>query len=245
MKKLKAMIFCAGVGSRLGELTKLKPKPLIEIADNLPILKHIIKRISEIGVTDFIINLHHLPEMIPQFLKTDSEIQKLNLKFFFSKEAELHDTGGGLKKAWDLIFKDTTENVIVHNGDIYSDIDLQNIVTEHINTGAISTLAVMKRDTTRVLLFDKQMQLAGWRVDDKEKLVADNSQELLDFGFTGIQVINRNFFNVLKDFEGKFSIIENYLAARRAGLKITGFDVTGSKWIDIGRPEHLAEVRKI
>lgn len=64
---MKCLLLSAGYGSRLGELTKNKPKPLVDL-DGKPLIEHLVTRLAMHGITSLIVNLHYLPELIPGYL---------------------------------------------------------------------------------------------------------------------------------------------------------------------------------
>ena len=105
----------------------------------------------------------------------------------------LLDTGGGLVKAKDLFIKDLP--IILYNADIVTDQNLVELVSYHQKSTNDATLLVKSRKGTRYLVFDNQLRLSGWKnVVTGEEIVARKVLETIDFGFCGIQVINRNNF---------------------------------------------------
>jgi len=150
---VKAMIFAAGLGSRLRPLTDSKPKALIEF-DGLPLIEHVILRLIEAGVTEVIVNLHHYPKQIRSFIARRHDF---GIHVEYSEEKRLLDTGGGLKQV-QRFFSDGTP-FIVHNVDILSTIDLTAMTAQFQNSNCLALLAVKKRPTSRYLLFDETNML--------------------------------------------------------------------------------------
>ena len=162
---MKAMIFAAGLGTRLRPLTNDRPKALVEVKGT-PLLEITIKRLIHFGVREIIINVHHFADKIEAFLKKN---KNFGIRIVTSHETERPlETGGGLKKAaW---FFNDGQPFIVCNADILSDIDLKKMYEMHCKSDAISTFAIQKRDTSRYMLHDTEGVLCGW-LNTKTKAV--------------------------------------------------------------------------
>lgn len=236
---MKAMIFAAGLGSRLGEITRTLPKCLV-VAGGKTMLEHVVDRLKLAGVNKIIINIFHLGEQIEQFVRSKNSF---DIDIQFSKEEELLGTGGGLLKA-EWFFQDCSE-FIVHNGDIYSEIDLLSVVNEHKRNNPLSTLVVMNRPTSRVLLFDSDLILKGWaNRQSMEQEIIDSNSINQEFAFSGIQVISSKIFNYMKNETKNFSTIKVFMNAIKAGAIIRAYIANKQYWIDIGKPDTLEELRR-
>jgi MurNAc alpha-1-phosphate uridylyltransferase len=231
---MKAMIFAAGRGTRLGSLTNTRPKALVDIAGR-PLLEHVVRRLVEAGVTEVIINLHHLGEQIPSFMKGHGDFGLRRVAY--SYEPILLDTGGGLKQAaW---FFDDGQPFLVHNVDVLSTIDLGGLVRAHRETQALATLAVMARPTKRPLYFDSAGRLVGRRTTDgRDEFVRTSEGQTDPLGFCGIHAASPALFERMTE-TGAFGIAEAYLRLAREGDAILACRVDGAKWRDCGRPEDL------
>jgi NDP-sugar pyrophosphorylase family protein len=150
----------------------------------------------------------------------------------------LLDTGGGIKKAsW---FFDDDSPFLVHNADILSDIDIKGLYEFHLNNYALATLAVQKRETDRLLLFDEKWQLAGWKNNQTGRIKKINEIPVsYEMGFCGIHIIRPEIFPWIRQ-EGVFSIIESYLEIAR-DFPVTGYDIKNVYWTDIGNPHTLEQ----
>jgi NDP-sugar pyrophosphorylase family protein len=234
---MKAMIFAAGVGSRLGAITRSTPKCLVDV-DGQPVLGTVIERLKEAGVDSLIINLHHLPDQVQAYIH---ENESFGLSIEFSLEKELLDTGGGLKKVSDFFAGE--QAFLIHNADIYSEIDLKGLVKTHIESSAAATLAVREADDARRLLFDQSLQLCGWenRDTNKRKLVVER-EDLKALGFCGVSVGSVQLLDAMGGKPDRFSLIEPFLDLSAAGSAVLGAIQT-APWIDIGTPEDLEKVR--
>ncbi|NOZ47405.1 MAG: nucleotidyltransferase family protein [Chlorobi bacterium] len=231
---MKAMIFAAGLGSRLKPITNKIPKALVKIGDRV-LLEIIIKKLIDSGFDSIIINVHHFANQIIDYLQEHSNF---NIEIVISDESEeLLDSGGGLKKAsW---FFTENEPVLLHNVDVLSDIDLSKMLEYHKKSGSVATLAVRNRETKRYFLFDKNMQLKGWKNKSagEIKYVNEVSETFQELAFSGIHFIEPELLNLITG-EGKFSIIDEYLKIAKH-TKIVGYDHSHTKWLDVGKPESL------
>jgi NDP-sugar pyrophosphorylase family protein len=236
---MKAMILAAGVGSRLRPLTDTCPKALIDI-NGVPMLEIVLRRLIRAGCTEAVINVFHLAGMIIDFLRAK---QNFGIRIEISRETELLDTGGGLKKAAD--FFDDGQPFILHNVDVLSDMDLNKMHRFHIANTALATLAVQARQTGRYFLFDARNQLCGWEsiAESQRRLAKTPVGNVERLAFNGIHVISPEIFSQMHE-TGAFSINQTYLRLASEGEKILAFRMDDYYWRDIGRLEKLAEIRR-
>ncbi len=236
---MKAMILAAGLGTRLRPLTDDRPKALVEVAGRT-LLEITLSRLRTFDVREVIINVHHFADMVADYLKANDNF---GMRIEISREEVLLDTGGGLKKAAHFFLENSSgldEPFVLHNVDVISAIDLGRMAQFHREHGALATLAVQERETSRYLLFDGQL-LCGRRAgrDQKPELVrrADQVQVL---AFSGIHVVSPRLFAMMTE-EGAFSIIASYLRLAAQGEKILAFRADEYYWRDLGRPENVAQ----
>ncbi len=236
---MKAMIFAAGLGTRLRPLTDNMPKALVPVAGK-PMLERVILKLKESGFNDITINIHHFGDQIIDFLRVHNNF---GAEIHISDERDmLLDTGGGIKKA--RPFLDGNEPFLVHNADILSDIDLRSFYRHHLESKAEATLLVSERQTSRYLLFDKEHYLHGWinKSTGEVKPSGFTYQEDIykELAFGGIHVISPSLFHYMdkEEWTGKFSIIPFYLSVCQ-NTDIQGYPLQGFKWFDIGKPETL------
>lgn len=228
---MKAMIFAAGIGSRLKEFTQNTPKCLMPLGSST-ILEHVISQLKRVGVQEIVINLHHFPEQIADYLERHSNF---GLTVHLSHEPELLDTGGGLKQV-KRYFEDETA-FFIHNSDIHYTESLAPLLEIHKAKDGIGTLGTMRRQSKRGLYFNSDSQLVGWT---EEQIAAPLDSSLL--AFSGISVCSSEIFNFM-DSRAKFSIVESFLSASRATGRVYSAEIDPTKWVDIGTPEKLAELR--
>jgi NDP-sugar pyrophosphorylase family protein len=234
---MKAMILAAGLGTRLRPLTDTRPKALVEIGGRT-LLEITLHRLRSFGVQDVIINVHHLGETIVDYLQAN---RSFGMRIELSREDVLLDTGGGLKKAgW--FFDASAEPFVLHNVDVMSTIDLERMLQGHVRTGALATLAVKHRDTSRHLLFDNQNQLCGRRHFRQTEMVRTD-RTVKPLAFCGIHVISPRLLPMLTE-NGAFSIIDSYLRLAAAGEGIRAFRADEYYWRDLGRLESVEQAEK-
>lgn len=232
------MVLAAGLGTRLRPLTNDRPKALVEVAGRT-LLEIALKRLRDFGVSEVIINLHHFADMVESYLKAN---RNFGLQIEISREDEcLLDTGGGLKKAAYFFQRGAgrEEPFFLHNVDVISDIDLAQMLADHIEQEALATLAVQARDTSRYLLFDESMELCGRVGKAGQRQLVRPAPNLQALAFSGIHVISPRFLSMMTE-QGAFSIIESYLRLAEAGEKILGFRADEYYWRDLGKAEHIA-----
>lgn len=198
-------------------------------------------RLRSIGVRDVIVNVHHLASKVVDYLKANNNF---GMHVEISREEVLLDTGGGLKKAA-YFFRDVAGNendpFILHNVDVLSTIDIGKMVRFHMESSALATLAVQKRETSRYLLFDEHARLCGRRAgrDGTPELVKA-AERFEALAFTGVHVISPRILSVLGE-EEIFPIVAAYLRLAAQGEKILAFRADGYYWRDLGRPESIAQ----
>ena len=229
------MILAAGLGTRLHSLTNDKPKALVELCGK-PMLEWLILRLKKFGFNEIIINTHHFADQIHSFLKGK---HNFDIRIEISREAELLDTGGGIKNAgW---FFDDDRPFLVHNVDVLTTLDYTKMMAAHIQEKALATLAVRKRETSRYFLFNKQDLLCGWQSTktNERRLVRDKNQETHRRSFMGIHILSADIFKYIKT-ERAFSIIDTYLQLAKTHA-IKAYEADRYHWIDLGRKENLIQ----
>ena len=233
------MIFAAGLGTRLKDETLLKPKALVEVGGK-PLLYHAIEKLKKSGITEVVINVHHFADQGIQYVNSNDFGIKINI----SDERELLlDTGGGLKKA--SLYFAGTEPVLIYNVDILSNIDLDKVKKQHLETGALATLTVRKRETQRYLKFSNK-QMAGWinkKTGETKISIPKVFDEAEEMAFSGIHIVQPEIFSLMPEAE-RFSIIDLYLELAKS-RNIMAFYDDSDLWIDVGKPEELEVARKL
>jgi len=240
---MKAMIFAAGLGTRLRPLTDTMPKALI-LVKNKPLLEHVIEKLKAAGFDEIIINIHHFGQQIIDFVRSKNYF---GIRIEFSDEREkLLDTGGALKKAaW---FFDDGMPFLIHNVDILSNVNLNELYEFHKKHAYLATLVVSPRKTFRNLLFDENKLLKGWintKTGEKRSPVTDfDPVQYTALAFSGIHVLDPVVFNFMNNFPEKFSIIDFYLSICNRE-KLCGYVPSNLQLIDVGKLDSLSQAEKI
>ena len=241
---MNALILAAGLGTRLGDLTSDRPKALVEVAGRT-MLEHQLRHLSAAGFDKFVINIHHFSGVVKDFL---ARHDNFGLDIRLSDETDLLlDTGGGIRKAMPMFGNDLP--VMVHNVDIFSNVDLKSLYLGHIESGADSTLLVAQRSTSRYLYFDTEGLLHGWSNEKTGQVRSpypgfDKSQ-FTACAFQGIHVLSPSLLSLLDEIpEQRFSITDFYVDnAARLRLRSVLWDA--KEWVDAGKPEALDRAAQI
>lgn len=239
---LKGMIFAAGFGTRLGELGRTTPKCLLEVVDGKRLIDFVLEKFAKIGVTKVVVNTHHLASQVTDYLTALKSPIEIKVVF----EEEILETGGGLLAAKGFI--EDADHVVLHNGDIFSDFDLKELVASHLQSQALATLLVKNRQSSRGLYFDLQMNLVGHlseknNTQNKFFIPGWTGGEVRLLPFSGISIVGRRFFDVLSEFQGKFSITQPFLAAAKNVGAVKGLEDLSGAWFDLGTVEKLEKLR--
>ncbi|MBI9060843.1 MAG: nucleotidyltransferase family protein [Marinilabiliaceae bacterium] len=235
---MNAMIFAAGLGTRLKPLTNSTPKALVPFRGKT-LLWFAIKSVVDAGATRVIVNVHHFADQIINYIQSE----QWGVEVLISDERdELLDTGGGLVKAAPLFIPD--QPILIRNADIVTSVDCKKIMAAHLTMKNNVTLMIKKRSTSRYLVFDEQMNLCAWKnVNTGERIVLKESTDGEDYGFSGIHVLD---YKMLQAFGAQrpFSIIQGYLEAS-ATTQIKGWVMEqADEWFDVGTVEKLKQAEE-
>ena len=238
---MQAMIFAAGLGTRLKPLTDHTPKALVRVGGE-PLLKHVILRMKDAGFERIVVNVHHFADQIEAYLSAQ---QNFGLDIRISDERQmLLDTGGGIKRARSMF--DPESPILIHNVDILSNVDLRDF---YAKTAGDTTLLVSQRTTKRYLLFDTDdnCRLKGWtNVETNEVRTpykALHPEECLRYAFSGIHVFNPHLFRYMDEWPERFSIIDFYLKVC-IDSGIYGYVDPNLRLMDVGKQETIAQAEQ-
>ena len=251
---MKAMIFAAGLGTRLKPITDSMPKALVPVCGQ-PLLYHVITKLVADGYDDLIVNVHHFPDQIIHYLHSHD----FGAKIAVSDERDfLRETGGGIKFARPLLdfstppaapLEMTTEPFLVHNVDIVSNLDLKWLREQH-REGALATVVVSERKTQRYLLFDDDGRLKGWTniaTGEVRSPYPDiDPDQYRKLAFAGIHLISPAIFEAFDryGFGDRFSIMDFYLRAC-ADYPIYAAVPPSFRMVDVGKKETLSEAERV
>lgn len=239
---MKALIFAAGIGSRLKPWTLHHPKALVDVGGK-PMLQRVIENIIEAGINDIIINVHHFAEQIFSFVET----HEFDADISISDESDLLlETGGGLLKVLDSL---NNEPVLIHNADVMTNVPLKELIDLYNAGNSDALLLTQARTTSRYFVFDRQNRLKGWtnistgEVKPASAKISSDDQLL---AFDGIHIVNPSAYPSLKAFRQPdipFSITDFYIAECQR-LTIKAFPLPEKfVWFDVGKPETLEKAR--
>lgn len=251
---MKAMIFAAGLGTRLRPLTDTRPKALVEVAGR-PLLEIVASRLVAQGCDSLVVNAHHFAWQIIRHIAANGREPDIycGVPTTVSDESDrLLDTGGGILYARPLL--EGTGRFLVHNVDILSNLDIRSLV-DTVRPDALATLVVSGRQTFRYLLFDGDMRLVGWtdvrtgqikspwpelvRPAGSDPVIPDGLKAL---AFAGIHLISDRVFDEMASLHAPgepFPIMDFYLSVCDR-CPIYGYEPQGLQLIDVGKPETLA-----
>ena len=240
---MKALIFAAGLGTRLRPLTDDRPKALVEVGGR-SLLEWQLLTLSSFGFKDIVINVHHFGQMVEDAVREFFEKNPhCGLKVQFSEEFDLlRDTGGGIRHAASLL--SDGEPFLVHNVDILSDLDLKRFYKSCCrkmkSSDVVGCVVVSGRYSDRRLLFDSAMRLKGWEniKTGEIKPPFTDIAGLKPYAFGGIHVLSPRILEIMKSWEEKFSIVDFYLS-NAADWHFEGRFIRSLELIDVGRLEHL------
>ena len=254
---MQAMIFSAGLGTRFKPWTDKHPKALA-LVNGKSLLQRNIEYLQRCGIKDIIVNVHHFAEQIETVIV---ENDGWGSKILVSDERdELLDTGGGLLKAKELFIPG--QRFITCNVDILTDLDIGKLLAFHEKHKPLISFAVTDRKTSRYLLFDENNRLCGWRntktgeertpgesIKDEDPSTPKGERRitpLIEKAYSCVVVFEYDIFRLMEEnnFTGKFSLIDVYLKLAGQYL-IMGFDHSGDRLVDVGKPESIALAESI
>lgn len=258
---MKAMIFAAGLGTRLKPITDTLPKALVPVCSQ-PLLKHLIDKLKKAGYSEVVINIHHFAEKIKDYVAQNGNF---GINVSFSDETDLlRETGGGIRHAAGLL--NDGEPFLVHNVDILSNLDLEDFYDAHIAASIsidtpLATLLVSERETARYFLFDRENNLVGWMNKlsgevkspyrelrreasenfDWKKFLQEHS--LKNYAFAGTHILSPEVFRIMESWPERFPIVDFYLQMADKYI-IKGYVKNDLKMVDVGKLDSLEEAEK-
>lgn len=240
---MKALVFAAGLGTRLRPLTNDRPKAMVEVHGK-PLLAHVIEKLRKAGYTEVVINVHHFGEQIIDYIQSHPVD---GMKFIISDErTQLLDTGGGIRQAGNLFTQDG-KPFLIHNVDIFSNLDVKEFYTSH-PTSEGATLLVSERKTSRYLLFNPHdNRLMGWTNVQTGEVKSPyphlRVEDCRMYAFAGIHLFSQSLLQRMEAWPTRFPIIDFYLSVADQ-VPIIGVPKSDLQLIDVGKPDTLHQVPK-
>lgn len=237
---MKAMIFAAGLGTRLRPLTNSIPKALVPVG-GVPMLERIICKMRDAGMEECVVNAFHFSDKVVSFL--ESKDFGIPVKVSLEKGDEPLETGGGIRYAEPLL---GSGRFLVYNVDILSNLDVRSFLSSD-RPDSLATLLLVDKEADRYLLFDDDMRLVGWTNvvtgEVKSPYPDFEPSRYRRYSFCGIHIVSGEVFDLMEEWPARFSIIDFYL--KSAAIRpIYGVVATDLKLIDIGSPAKLAEAEE-
>jgi N-acetyl-alpha-D-muramate 1-phosphate uridylyltransferase len=231
---MQAMIFSAGLGTRFKPWTDRHPKALA-LVNGKSLLQRNIEYLQKYDIKDVIVNVHHFADQITDAVKKNNG---WGSNIVISDETnEVLETGGGLLKAKDLFTPN--KKIITCNVDILTDLNLNHLIAFHEQHNPLISFGVTNRKTSRYFLVDDNNRLCGWRnTKTGEEKIVFNKSGLVEKAYSCVVVFEPKIFSLMP-FTGKFSLVDVYLSLA-ANYPILGYDHTGDKFVDVGKPESIA-----
>ena len=240
----QAMIFAAGLGTRLKPLTDTMPKALVRVGGQ-SLLWHVIMKLKAAGFERIVVNVHHFAQQIVDYLR---ENDNFGLDIRISDESNgLLETGGGIKNALPLF--DPESPVLIHNVDILSNVDLKFLYDFAASAAAMDSsvdalLLVSQRKTKRYLLFDDEMILRGWTNVETGEVRGQSPSGLKQLAFSGIHVIGPSAFSLFEEMPERFGIIDFYLEFCQQCVFL-GYEQKDLRLLDVGKLDSLEQAETL
>ncbi len=242
---MKAMIFAAGLGTRLQPFTLHHPKALAMV-NGKSLLQRNVEYLQQHGITEVIVNVHHFANQIIDTIRQNNGWGS-NITISHEEGAVL-ETGGGLQKAaW---YFENELHFVVMNADILTNMPLTEMIAQHVSQQPLATLAVSNRNSSRYFLFNEAQHLCGWQNtatgETKGPIATAPSKAIstTQKAFSGVQIMHRNIFNYAAT-PGKYGLVQVYLNAAAEQEHIEYYDHSSYDFIDVGKPESIEKASKL
>ena len=251
---MQAMIFAAGLGTRLKPLTDTLPKALVPLAGKT-LLQWQVEKLKAAGITDIVVNVHHFPDMIIDYLR-QHDYFGCNIQVSDERDMLL-ETGGGLRKAKELLTSSpdspiASSPILICNVDILSNIDIPTLLQAY-NPEEMGVVVVSERDTQRYLLFNEKNRLCGWtniatgEVKGEEAIRRLGDEAMKKLAFSGMQVLNPRVFDCMDEIVEKkgekFSLIDLYLNIAEKEI-LRAYIPENYRMMDVGKIAQLSEAEE-
>lgn len=229
-KKVNLFIPSAGLGTRLMPLTAELPKALVHV-NGKPMIEHVLQQTKSDYVDKTIVNVHHHSQKLINYLQT------YHKDIIISDETQcLLNTGGGLKKALELL--DDDKVLVVHNVDIETNYHIDNLIEIALTRcDSMGCLIVSDRESSRKLLFDENMKLCGWHNCKTDDWIfsTERKKYKYELAFSGIYAVNQDIRGYLSNVEeSSFELIPTLLKIAEKETFV-GINVSGFYFNDLGK----------
>lgn len=245
---MKAMIFAAGLGTRLKPLTDTLPKALVPVCGK-PLIEYVVRKLKASGIDEAVVNVHHFADMVEDWTMSQ-DIMKISVS---DERKILLETGGAVLHA--RRYLEGCGSFLIHNVDIFSDCDLKWFMSQ-VRPDSMATLLVSERQSSRYLLFNPDtMRLEGWVNENTGEMrlagAHVDKDRCLKLAFSGIHVMSDKVFDIMERYavaQGfyavsdtpRFSVIDFYLDNCHI-YNIHGVLADGLNLVDVGKLDTLAQ----
>lgn len=236
---MKALIFAAGLGTRLKPLTDTMPKALVPVGGK-PLLYHVVQKLKGAGIDEIVINVHHFADSIIGYVHEQDDF---GIKVSFSDERDLlRETGGGIRHARTFL---EGEPFVIHNVDILSNLDIKWLESQ-AHPDALSNILVSERTTQRYFLFDDDMRLVGWTNvatgEVKSPYPGLNPDNYRKLAFAGFHYVSDRVFDVFEEdgWPERFPVVDFYIQ-ECAKHRIQGILAEDLRMMDVGKMDSLSQ----
>lgn len=232
---MKAMIFAAGLGTRLKPITDTLPKALVPVCGK-PLIEHVARRLKASGIGEAVVNVHHFADKVEAWV-AEQDIMPMDIS---DERQMLLETGGAVLHAREYL--EGCGQFLIHNVDILSDVDLRWFMGQ-VRSEALATLLVSERKSSRYLLFNPEtMRLVGWKNENTGELrpagVKVEESECIKLAFSGIHIMSDRVFDVMEGYPERFPVIDFYLDNCHL-YEIYGVKAENMLLIDVGKLDTL------
>lgn len=237
---MKAMIFAAGLGTRLKPITDTLPKALVPVC-GMPLIEHVARRLKSSGIDEAVVNVHHFADKVEAWV-AGQDIMTMNVS---DERQMLLETGGAVLNA--RRYLEGCGHFLIHNVDILSDVDLGWFMSQ-ARPDALATLLVSDRKSSRYLLFDPEtMRLVGWKNENTGEIrpsgILIDEDRCVKLAFSGIHIMSDKVFEVMEGYPERFPVIDFYLD-KCLSYEIYGVRAENLNLIDVGKLDTLEQAEK-
>lgn len=237
---MKAMIFAAGMGTRLKPITDTLPKALVPVCGK-PLIEHVVRRLKSAGIDEAVVNVHHFADKVEAWV-AGQDLMDISIS---DERAMLLETGGAVLHARPYL--EGCGHFLIHNVDILSDVDLKWLMGQ-VQPDALATLLVSERKSSRYLLFDPDtMRLVGWKNENTGEVRPAGAgiveSECLKLAFSGIHIMSDKVFDAMEGYPERFPVMDFYLD-KCLSYEIYGVKAEGMNLIDVGKLDTLELAEK-
>jgi NDP-sugar pyrophosphorylase family protein len=230
---MRAMVLAAGLGTRLGELTREVPKGMLELQGR-PLLEYIISHLQRHGFDELVLNLHFCPEMVRSHF---DDGQRWDVSIAWSYEPELLGTAGGVKRMESFLREG--DAFLIHYGDILTDQDFTAMLRFHRERKALATLLLHRRNLSNsVVELDEEGRIISFLERPSEQ---ERGEVKSDWVNSGICICAPQFLDTIPvgiTCDLPRDIFPKLVSSGR----LFGFPLSGYRCA-IDSPQRLAEAR--